>query len=204
MTAASLEVLEQALAHYEPRQAPDGVWEIEIYLSAARSAVQSLSRLPLAYVELDEGIVAYVFEQIELLPKGADFRVVLRVPPEAMHEGEEETIQRLLRLYLAQRLKRFRRQEKAALRDMLKALAAGMVFLFGCQMLRFVLNFPGYPTLTNTLSEGLLVLGWVALWNPYDRFLFSWLPALKKSKLARRMCDIEVHLRPLVINDAKS
>ena len=45
--------------------------------------------------------------------------------------------------------------------------------------------------------EGLLVLGWVALWNPYDRFLFGWLPAVKRRRLVERLLSIEVVVRPM-------
>ena len=43
----------------------------------------------------------------------------------------------------------------------------------------------------------MLVLGWVALWNPYDRLLFAWWPALKKRRLVERLAGATLELRVL-------
>ena len=72
----------------------------------------------------------------------------------------------------------------------------GFVFMLGCQIVRWLANFPDHPTITSTISEGMLVLGWVALWNPYDRLLFSWWPAVKQSRLVRRIAQAQVVFKP--------
>jgi hypothetical protein len=40
------------------------------------------------------------------------------------------------------------------------------------------------------LSEGLLIIGWVALWRPVESFLYDWWPILRRIRrldAARRM-----------------
>ena len=195
-TTPSFEDIKKALTNYEAKKAPDGVWEIELYLNTVADAVQTLVPVPLPYIDLDAGLVAYVTDQVEALPKDARVRLVLYLPEENIHAGDEERLQAVLNLYFELRVKRFKRDERAALDDVIRSLIWGFGFMLACQVLRWLLDFPDHPTITQTISEGLLVLGWVALWNPYDRFLFSWVPAIRKLKLVRRMRSIEVRLRP--------
>ncbi len=196
MSTLSIEELKQALTHYEARQADDGVWEIELHLASVTDAVRTLVPVPLPYVDLDADVAAYIADQLESVPKDAKFRLVIRLPEQNIHEGDEQVVQTVLGLYVEQKLKRYKKQERAALRDVISAFFWGVAFMLLCQILRWLLAFPEYPTITQTISEGLLVLGWVALWNPYDRFLFSWLPALKNLKSIRRMKNLQVQIKP--------
>ena len=42
------------------------------------------------------------------------------------------------------------------------------------------------------LSEGMLVAGWVSLWEALATFLIKWLPLTKKLKLFKRVCASDV------------
>lgn len=42
------------------------------------------------------------------------------------------------------------------------------------------------------LSEGMLVAGWVSLWEAMATFLIKWLPLTKKLKLYKRISDSEI------------
>ncbi|HEY7641706.1 MAG TPA: hypothetical protein VH814_18390 [Steroidobacteraceae bacterium] len=42
------------------------------------------------------------------------------------------------------------------------------------------------------LSEGLLILGWVAMWKPVEIFLYDWWPEFDKERLFARISHMSM------------
>ena len=74
------------------------------------------------------------------------------------------------------------------------SLAIGILFLFACLSLREFL-FPWLGTRSQILDEGLLIIGWVALWRPLEVFLYDWWPIRRKQALLRRLAVIPIDVR---------
>jgi hypothetical protein len=47
------------------------------------------------------------------------------------------------------------------------------------------------------VAEGLLIVGWVAMWGPLDIFLYGWWPIYSRCRLFDRLARLEVEMRPL-------
>ena len=45
-------------------------------------------------------------------------------------------------------------------------------------------------------SEGLLILGWVAMWKPVEIFLYDWWPDLDKRRLFKRVAHMQIETQP--------
>ena len=177
------------LTHQRAYRAEDGVWEIKIILSSLSNAVETLVPVPLSNMQFDTDLVAYVEEQVESIPKKDSLRLLIYFPVQKTSPEDEAVLGTIMRVYLKERIRKRRAEERAALRSVLGSCFWGFIFMLGCQIVRWLANFPQYPTISSTLSEGLLVLGWVALWNPYDRLLFSWWPAVKQLRLVERIAQ---------------
>lgn len=179
------------------RRAEDGVWEVPIVLKSLRDAVETMVPVPLSHVNLNADLVGYVEEEAAEIPKKDPIRLVVLLPEAERAAADDGVLRALMRAYFRERLRRFRAEERQALRSVGAATFWGFVFMLGCQVVRWLANFPEHPTITSTISEGMLVLGWVALWNPYDRLLFTWWPALKKRRLVERLAGATLELRVL-------
>ena len=131
------------------------------------------------------------------LPKRAAARIVVYLPIGKIAPGLESRLNAYLGLFRRLRIDKVKRLERRALNDVLKALLWGVVFMLCCQIVRYFADFPSLPTVTSTISEGMLVLGWVALWNPYDRLLFAWRPEVRRRRLLERIASFPLVLRPL-------
>ena len=44
-------------------------------------------------------------------------------------------------------------------------------------------------------DEGLLILGWVAMWRPIEVLLYDWWPLARRRTLLRRLATIPVEVR---------
>ena len=47
------------------------------------------------------------------------------------------------------------------------------------------------------VDEGLLIVGWVAMWGPLDVFLYGWWPIAGRRRLFAYLARLDVELRPL-------
>ena len=74
------------------------------------------------------------------------------------------------------------------------SLAIGFTFLVVCLLLRQLLAGINTSGIT-ILSEGLLILGWVAMWKPVEVFLYDWWPELGKQRLFDRIAHMEIETR---------
>lgn len=182
---------------YRPKPGVDGVWELPLVLETVAEASETTIPLPLPYRKLNAEVLEYLEDVAQQVPKGEEARIVVYLPMEEIQPGFEQKLNKVLDIYGDARLEKLKREEKRALGASLSALAWGFAFMLVCQIIGVLADFPEHPTLTNTISEGFLVLGWVALWKPFETLLFDWRPSVERTKLHERLAAMPVVLRPL-------
>jgi hypothetical protein len=83
------------------------------------------------------------------------------------------------------------------------SLLVGLAFLTACLLLQQLLVALSLGVTTRTLSEGLLILGWVAMWRPVEIFLYDWWPEVGKrrlfDRLARMPMETSIEAEPAAI-----
>jgi hypothetical protein len=74
------------------------------------------------------------------------------------------------------------------------SLGIGIAFLVACMLLRELLRGFGTTGWLEVVEEGLLILGWVAMWRPIELLLYDWRPQrrmrLTHENLARMRVEI--------------
>ena len=75
------------------------------------------------------------------------------------------------------------------------SLAIGIMFLIACLVLRRALVIRSLPTDRAVIGEGLLILGWVAMWRPVEVLLDDWWPLARRRALLRRLAAIPIEVR---------
>lgn len=153
------------MSFYRPKIGADGIWELPLVLETVSEANGTTIPLPLPYRKLNAEVLEYLEDVAQQMPKGEEARIVVYLPMEQIQPGLEQKLNKVIDIYGDVRLARLKREEKRALRAALSALAWGFAFMLVCQIFGVFADFPEHPTLTNTISEGFLVLGWVALWK---------------------------------------
>jgi hypothetical protein len=70
----------------------------------------------------------------------------------------------------------------------------GIIFLGLCLGLRQLLEqilAEGFP---HVLNEGLIIIGWVAIWRPAEMLTYNWVPLVRRLRLQRRLSQLSVQL----------
>ena len=83
------------------------------------------------------------------------------------------------------------------LREGRLAALLGLAFLVFCLLARGVANHYLDGFLGHVLDEGLLIIGWVALWRPIEIFLYDWWPLRRELLIHRRIERLPVSLQAI-------
>jgi len=75
------------------------------------------------------------------------------------------------------------------------ALVVGATVFLTCMALRAILVARARE-LSWALDEGLIVIGWIALWRPVELLGYGWVPLLRQRRLYDRLSQIQVTVRP--------
>ncbi|HEX9126930.1 MAG TPA: hypothetical protein VF948_11040 [Methylomirabilota bacterium] len=73
----------------------------------------------------------------------------------------------------------------------------GRCLLFVCIVLRQVVLAARQGAVSEIVAEGLLIVGWVAMWRPLEIFLYEWWPIHRRCRVfelrpgaASRVCSL--------------
>lgn len=167
-------------------------WLVEIRLNRLEQLFNNLDPAPFTERDLDPAAASYILDCIQELPRHAPIRLRVHVPTERP-ETLQTLVGRTVSRYFGYRARINRQRLRNELRRGRTSLMVGLVFLTLCVLLGQLLgglNLPG----TDILREGLLIVGWVAMWRPLQIFLYDWWPHLGRARLYERVARIPVEV----------
>lgn len=129
---------------------------------------------------------------------GRDFKLVFHVPSSEVPRGPlAGALARAVTTYFGSRRDEEARKLTSLMREGRQALIIGLAFLFACGALGWVAlqQFP--EPLGSFLDEGLLIIGWVALWRPVEMLLYDWRPIRREKKMLDKLANVPVEFRIL-------
>lgn len=167
---------------------------IDVRLADLRQLFNSLDPSPFNEKDLDHDAEEYIVGWADELPPGTPFELVIRVPGHQLDTAHRSDVARAVQNYFAHRAQESARRIRFQLREGRSALVIGLAFLAARMLLRQLAgSFPDAP-LRQVIQEGLLILGWVAMWRPLQIFLYDWWPVRHYARLYRRLSAMPVRL----------
>jgi hypothetical protein len=168
---------------------------IEIRLSRLAQLFHNLDPAPFREKDLDPDAEAYLVESAEEI--GAELPIALVFELPAMEVPQAEALlPTAISHYFTDRALGSRRMLNRLLRDGRTALLIGLAFLGICVITGETINQLGPGLWARVLGEGLLILGWVALWRPLEIFLYEWWPLRRRMRVLRQLSLAPVWIRP--------
>ena len=174
---------------------PDSDANIEIRLGRPQQLFNSFDPSPFHERDLDEDAEAYIIDSVDEFPLQKRLRLVIHLPADQLSAGNAPDLPQAIHNYFAYRLQESRRRLKLFFRDGRAALLIGLIFLFVCIVLReFAFAF-GRGAVAEIAGEGLLIVGWVAMWRPLEIFLYDWRPIRRRCQVFAKLSEIPVIVR---------
>lgn len=168
---------------------------IEIRLHEVRQLFHTLDPAPFREKDLDDAAEQYLVEACREVGTRRPLRLVVHLPAAEARSEAARTLADAIHNYFAYRERQLRADTVRLLRFGAISLAIGVVFLIGCLALRRWLVAYGPVIDRAIVDEGLLILGWVAMWRPTEALLYGWWPLARHRILLRRLASIPVEVR---------
>jgi hypothetical protein len=170
---------------------------IEVRLREVRQLFDALDPSPFREKDLDPDAEEYIVESAKELPSGAPCALVIHLDQPTGLPDEERAVGDAVRVHFARRARLLRRDLRRLFRRGFISLAIGVAFLVTIfAVVRLLGSVPGQPPAAALWREGLIILGWVAMWRPLEIFLYDWWPILAEARTRDRLSRIEVRVAP--------
>jgi hypothetical protein len=172
---------------------PDAI--IEIRLSRLQQLFNSLDPSPFHDRDLDQDAEDYIVDSADEFPLQTPLSLVVYLPADQLPPVQAPDLTQAIHNYFAYRLREGRRRLRLFFRDGRIALMIGLVFLFLCIAIRQIILAAPAGTMSEILAEGLLIVGWVAMWRPLEIFLYEWWPIRRRCRVFEKLSTIPVSVR---------
>src|SRR5512139_2305640 len=163
---------------------------VELRLDRIPRLYNSLDPAPFHEKELETAADVYIVGSAEDLA-GRPMRLVIMLPESELARPEAAHIAASIRNHFALREHTEHRRLRAEWQRGRISLLIGLGFLVVCLVVRELLISSESPV-SRILAEGLLIVGWVAMWGPLDVFLYGWWPIAGRRRLFASLARLDV------------
>lgn len=173
----------------------DGVALIEIRLREVRQLFHTLDPAPFLERDLDAEAERWLLDACREIGPRQPLRIVVHLPAAESTSEQGRTLADAVHHYFDYRQRQAGAEIVRLLRQGGVSFAIGVAFLVICLSLRQLLA-ASTALDSIALDEGLLILGWVALWRPTEMLLYDWWPLWRRRVLLRRIAGTPLEVRP--------
>jgi hypothetical protein len=175
---------------------------IQIKVEEVTQLFNTLDPFPFRDRDLDKDAEEFIVGWARELPKHQPIQIVIHVPRLETQKADVGQITEALNRYFEYRASNLSLELKALFRVGRLSLLIGLVVLALCLLLgRFFVTVLADSELGRYLSEGLIILGWVANWKPIEIFLYEWWPLAQRRNLYRELSHAHVEIRAGSLDD---
>jgi hypothetical protein len=180
------------MAESMSRDLPTTEAKIELNLSRLSQLFNSLDPSPFRERDLDLDAEEYIVGSAEEIPRQHPLRLVIHLPADQLPDAGAPDLNEPIHHYFAYRETNERRRLRLLFRDGRIVFVAGILFLFACMLLRGLLRTVSKGAVLEILDEGLLIIGWVAIWRPLEIFLYDWIPISRWCRVFAKLSSMQV------------
>lgn len=169
---------------------------IELELNSSMQLFDSFDPAPFHEKELDPDAEEYIYNAVDEFPLKKPLELMIYLPPTEINAEVEDNFKKAIKNHFSYK----RLLTEIELRRLLyrgrRNFLIALVFLFLCLLtIRLISTFE--ESLMKTLfSEGLLIIGWVAMWEPIHIFLYGRWPIVHRRDIYQKIIDMDVCIGP--------
>jgi hypothetical protein len=167
-----------------------GRYCIDMRMNSPHQLFDERDPAPFRERDLDEDAVDYIIGSIQDLPQKAPVKIVLTFPLAAEEKVHTYALRDAIHSFFEYETEKVRRDINFLVRRGQFSLFAGVLFLAACLAVSHSVRSESFWGLT--MHEGLTIIGWVAMWQPINIFLYDWWPLAIRMRLYKRVMQTEV------------
>lgn len=167
---------------------------IELKLNNLRQLFNSFDPSPILEKDLDDKVETYIVQSVREFSLKTPLKLVFYLPDELKNEAEQ-IVSEAIHHYFDYRRQTTAKELRSILREGRTALIIGLLFLFFCISISELIGWLSNKILIDIFKEGLLIIGWVAMWRPLEIFLYDWWPIAYSCNIFEKLSHIAIELR---------
>jgi hypothetical protein len=168
---------------------------ITIRLRTVQQLFNSFDPSPFHNKDLDPEAHEYIVGSVDEYALQKKLKLVIELPAKELENADSRTLQDAIHNYFSYRANEVRRKIRFLMREGRSAMAIGLGFLVVCTSLRQLGVSLVTSAFVGPLSEGLLILGWVAMWRPIQIFLYDWWPVRHSGRIYAKLAVMRVEVK---------
>ena len=169
--------------------------EIPVQLESIDQLFEGFDPSPPASRRLSGELVAYLLSSLKSATSEGPVVITFLIPQGAKNQAEQAMLSAAITAH-------FRRLIAVATSDIKRIRLIGRVFIpIGLVIMCLCMLISNWLTEGNdrhvrhSIGEGILVLGWVALWAPFEHLLFGRLPVMRERSYYRQLAGAQVRIQ---------
>lgn len=174
---------------------PAGSRVIEVRVPEVRHLFNEIDPSPFHDRDLDPRAEAFIVDSARDLPTSATLALRVLLERSLNLEADALVLQKATRAYFMQRSSARQRELRDLFRRGRLSLVIALLFLAMVIVIGDVV-VAWMPTsrVVSLVREGLIIVGWVAMWRPLEVFLYDWWPIRGEVRLYDRLARMPVRV----------
>ena len=162
---------------------------IELRVREIAQLFNSLDPSPFLERDLDANAEEFIVSWAAEIPLHYELKLVIQLatPPASTVDVREA-----VRSYFQHRAEHKQRELSQLLWRGRLSLLVGVLFMAACLAGSELVKFISMGAVERIVREGLLIMGWVAMWRPLEIYLYDWWPLRTERRNLQRLARMEV------------
>lgn len=167
---------------------------INIRLNKVVQLFNSFDPEPFIEKDLDENAKEYIVSFVKEFALDDDVKIVIHLPSSEINNRVTREIKHAMHHYFKYQAKLERDKIRMKLKEGRVSLVIGAVFLTVCMFFsNYLESHPFF--ISHLIAQGLIIVGWVAMWNPVSIFLYDWWPYNQERKFFEKIAKMKVEIK---------
>lgn len=170
---------------------------IEIKLSSVAQLFNSFDPAPFHEKELDSAAERYIVDTVKDFPPKTPFKIVIYLPPDIATTERAMKIPRAIQNHFQYKTLVAERKYRSRLRYGRSTFLIGLTFLTIALLGRQLVSSLENHLLAQIFADALLIIGWVAMWEPITVLLYQLWPIIQLKKTYEKISTMEIDILSL-------
>lgn len=167
---------------------------IEIKLNSLMQLFDSFDPAPFHAKELDPDAEEYIYNAVDEFPLKKPLEIMIHLPPAEVSAEAEDNLKKAIKNHFSYKRLLAEIELRRLLNQGRKNFMIALFFLFLCLLTIHLLSTLEESVIKTLFSEGLLIIGWVAMWEPINTYLYGWWPIVHKRNIYQKITDTDVSI----------
>jgi hypothetical protein len=169
---------------------------IEIRINSVNQLFNSFDPSPFQARDLDDNAEEFIVGWAQEFPRSEKLRIVVHLPREQCETDGARTLASSVTQHFEYRAAIMRRELDELFRSGRRYLLVGLSIFAVCHLLAEVVhNTFRDNTFAEGVEQGLIIIGWVANWKPFEILLYDWWPLRRRIRLYERLANADIEVR---------